>query len=259
MSGRLILITGASEGIGRASTLAFAERGDRVIAVARNADKLDALRRDAREPERVVPIVADVTDATAMDAMVGQVLEKTGLPDVVVANAGIGLDARFAETTDEDLREVLEVNVVGLVRTVRPFVPGMIDRGSGRILLISSIVGKRGIPHYSAYSASKFALHGIAGALRAELLDTGVTVGLVCPASTETGFQDHARHAGPPQRRVRPRRHSADSVARAVVSMAGSRRHEQILGIEAKLLTLADRIAPGLVDRLLGRALRPRE
>jgi short-subunit dehydrogenase len=259
MTGSLVLITGASCGIGRASTLAFAERGDRVIAVARNAAKLEDLARDTAHPERVVPLVADVTDAQSMDAMVGRVLETIGLPDVVVANAGIGLDARFAETTDEDLREVLEVNVVGLVRTVRPFVPRMIDRGSGRILFISSIVGKRGIPHYSAYSASKFALHGIAGALRAELLDTGVTVGLVCPASTETGFQDHARRAGPPQRRVRPRRHSADSVARAIVSMADSARPERVLGIEARLLALADRIAPRLVDRLLGRTLRPRD
>jgi short-subunit dehydrogenase len=174
---------------------------------------------------------------------------------VVVANAGIGLDAKLAETTDEALRAVFEVNVFGLVRTVRPFLEPMIARGSGRILLVSSIVGKRGVPHYAAYSASKFALHGIADALRSELWRSGVSVGVVCPASTTTDFAEHVLRAGPAQRRVRPRRHSPESVARAIVRMAGSTRREALLGFEAKLLVLGDLLAPGLVDAILARAL----
>ena len=253
---RIVLITGASDGIGRVSALRFAALGDRVVAVARNEERLRELASEAGG-KAILPIVADVTDMPAMEAMVARVRKEAGLPDVIVANAGVGLDARFAEMTDEDLRTVFEVNVYGLVRTVRPFLGEMVDRGSGRILLVSSIVGKRGIPHYSAYSASKFALHGMADALRSELVGSGVSVGLVCPASTETGFQDNARRSGPGQKRIRPRRHSADSVARAIVSMAASRRREIILGFEAKLLTFADLIAPGLVDRLLARTLNP--
>ena len=185
-SGRLVLITGASAGIGRVTALAFAALGDRVVAVARSADKLDTLRG---ESERIIPIVADVTDGPAMEAMAARVLDEHGVPDVVIANAGIGLDALFVETTDEALRRVLEVNVVGVYRTARPFVGPMCERGSGRILLVSSIVGKRGVPHYTGYSASKFALHGIADALRGELWGSGVSVGVVCPASTETDFR----------------------------------------------------------------------
>lgn len=251
---RIVLITGASDGIGRTAALRFAARRDRVVAVARGIERLRELQRETTA-ERLLPLAADVTDPDSMNAMVERVLREVGLPDVVVANAGIGLDARFTEMTDEDLRTVFDVNVHGLVRTVRPFLPEMIRRGSGRIVLVSSIVGKRGVPHYSAYSASKFAVHGIADALRPELWGSGVTVGIVCPSSTSTAFQEHARRSGPPQRRVRPRRHSPESVARAIVSMAGSRRREKILGIEAKLLTFADLIAPGLVDRILARTL----
>ncbi len=253
--GRLVLITGASSGIGRAAALAFAARGDRVLAVARRLDALGAL---AALGERLSPLVADVADAASMEALAQRVLVERGVPDVVVANAGIGLDALFGETGDDALRRLFETNLIGVFRTLRPFLPGMVARGSGRALVVSSIVGKRGVPHYAGYSASKFALHGMADALRSELWGTGVSVGLVCPASTETEFRSKALRQGPAQRAVRPVRRSAESVARAIVSMAASRRRERILGFEAKLLTLADTLSPALIDWLLARALTRR-
>jgi short-subunit dehydrogenase len=256
---RTVLITGASEGIGRASVRAFAARGDRIVAVARNEERLRTLETEVPDASQLSFHVADVADAASMTAMAEAVLADGGAPDVVLANAGVGLDALFVETTDEALQRVLEINVVGLVRTVRPFVPGMLERGRGRILLVSSIVGKRGIPHYAAYSASKFALHGIADALRAELYGTGVSVGVVCPASTSTDFQKHADRIGPAQHRVRPRRHTPESVAHAIVRMAGSTRREMILGMEAKLMTFVDAIAPGIIDRVLARMLTRRK
>ena len=253
---KLVLITGASAGIGRAAVEEFVREGARIIAVARSEDRLRELARSFNEG-RVIPLAADVSDAGSMQLMASKVLE-TGVPDVIVANAGIGLDALFTETSDESLKQVFEVNVYGLVRTIRPFLPGMIQRGSGRVLLVSSIVGKRGIPHYSVYSASKFALHGIADALRSELYHSGVSVGVVCPSSTTTEFQDHILREGPAQKRSRPRRHPPEAVARAIVRMAGSRRREVILGVEAKLLHLADTLAPGLIDWLLARMLTRR-
>ncbi len=258
MKPRTILITGASEGIGRASALAFAAHGDRVAAVARNHERLDSLVAELGGAPQAQAFVGDVTDSDSMRRCVEAILDRFGVPDVVVANAGRGLDALFTESTDEALRSVFDINVFGLVRTVRPFVQGMIDRGSGRILLISSIVGKRGIPHYSAYSASKFALHGLAQSLRTELHGTGVSVGLVCPASTTTAFHENLLHAGPKQKPVRPWTHTPESVARAIVRMAGSNRREIVLGMEAKLLVLGNTIAPGLVDRILARTLTHR-
>jgi len=131
----------------------------------------------------------------------------------------------------------------------------MVERGSGRILLISSVVGKRGIPNYSAYSASKFAVHGLADVLRSELSGTGVTIGVVCPSSTESEFRERMEHRGPRQNATRLARHSAVSVARAIVAMAGSRRREHVLSAEGKFLTFVNAVAPGLLDRILARVL----
>jgi short-subunit dehydrogenase len=251
--GRRVLITGASAGIGRAAARAFAARGDRVIAVARSLDRLGELAEELGR-ERLLPLAADVADPASMLEMAAEV-GRDGPPDVIVANAGIGLDALFVETGDDALRSVFEVNVFGVVRTLRPFLPAMVQRGSGRVVIVSSIVGKRGTPHYSAYSASKFALHGMADSLRSELWRSGVSVGLICPSSTSTEFQDNLLREGPGQHRVRPRTHTADSVAAAIVRMADSRRSEMILGGEARLLWLADAVAPGFIDGLLARML----
>jgi short-subunit dehydrogenase len=150
---------------------------------------------------------------------------------------------------------VFETNVLGVYRTLRPFVPPMVARGSGRILVVSSVVGRRGTPNYSAYSASKFALHGMADALRVELHGSGVTVGVVCPSSTTTEFHASRLQQGPQQRRVRPMKHTAESVARALVRMSRSTRRETVLSVEGKLLVAADALAPGLLDRILARVL----
>lgn len=247
-SGRTVLITGASSGIGKAAAEAFLARGAEVIGTARSRERLEAIAG-------IRPIVADVADGEAMQAMANEVLA-TGCPDVVIANAGIGCDAAFANTPDASWQQVLDINVLGVVRTLRPFVDPMVARGSGRLLAISSIVGKRGTPYYSAYSASKFALHGMADSLRAELHGTGVSLGLVCPSSTSTPFNDNKLRSGSGQKQVRPRRHPAESVAEAIVKMAGSRRREVVLGLEAKAMRWADAIAPGLVDAMLARVLR---
>jgi len=248
-----VLITGASAGIGLASAKLFVADGWNVWAVARSSDRLDGLAAELGGPPRLVPLPGDVADAPGMGALTSRILEELGVPDCVVANAGIGLDARFVDTTEEDLRAVFEVNVFGLARTVRPFLPGMIERGSGRILLISSVVGKRAIPNYAAYAGSKYAVHGFADAMRSGLLHTGVTVGLVCPSSTVTEFHDRMKHRNPPQGSFRPSRRTADSVAEVIVDMATSRRREAVLSPEGKLMALAHKFAPGLVDRVLAR------
>ena len=253
--GKLVLITGASQGIGLAAARMFAAEGGTVLALARSFAKLQEL---AASSPRIVPVQADVADSASMEAMAARVLGERGVPDVVIANAGIGLDARFQDTSDVAMREILEVNTLGVLRTVRPFLAGMLARRSGRILLVSSVVGKRGIPHYTAYCASKFALHGMADCLRPELYRSGVTVGIVCPSSTTTEFQANIRSAGPSQNKKRIKRHSAESVAAALVSMAGSTRRERILSLEGKAMAVVNTLAPGLMDLVLGRVFMRR-
>ena len=257
-AGKTILVTGASAGIGLAAARAFVREGGRVLALARSRERLEALAAEAGGPDKLVPIQADVSDPAAMDAVTERILREHGPPDVIVANAGIGLDALFWETPDRELRRVFEVNVFGAARTVRPFLREMIARGSGRVLLISSVLGKRGVPHTSAYSASKFALHGFADALRSELVGTGVSVGLVCPSTTESEFSARLTRIGPRQKRTRVASHSAESVARAILRMARSRRREIVLSPEGKLLVWLNALAPRLLDRIIARALLTR-
>jgi short-subunit dehydrogenase len=249
-----VFLTGASEGIGRAAAKAFVADGAQVLALARSRDRLDTLVAELG-PDRVIPFVADVADGARMEQVAQEVLDRFGAPDVVVANAGVGLDARVEKTTDEDLRRLFEVNVYGVFRSIRPFLPAMTARGSGRILLISSVVGKRGTPNYAAYSASKFALHGLADALRPELSGTGVTVGIVCPSSTTTEFDARKMRAGVPQNKVRVQRHSPESVARAIVRMARSTRRETVLSAEGRLMVVVDAIAPRFMDWVLAKTL----
>ena len=255
LAGRRVLITGASSGIGLAAAKAFVDKGAIVLAVARSKDRLDALAAELGGPARVATFVADVTDGPGMEALAQVVLAAHGVPDVIVANAGIGIDARFAATTDDAWRTIFEVNVFGVVRTIRPFLPGMIARGRGRIVIVSSAVGKRGVPNYAAYSGSKFALHGMADSLRPELSGTGVTVGIICPSSTTTNFEERKLRAGPPQVRVRVQHHSPESVARALVRMARGTRREMILSPEAKLMNAMNRLAPGVLDWILAKVL----
>jgi short-subunit dehydrogenase len=255
LSGRRVLITGASAGIGRAATKAFVHEGAVVLAVARAKDRLEALSAELGGRERVAAYAADVADGPGMAALARRILAEHGVPDVVVANAGVGVDAHFVETTDDVWRTIFEVNVFGVVRTIRPFLPGMIARGSGRILIVSSAVGKRGVPSYTAYSGSKFALHGMADALRPEIWGTGVTVGIICPSSTTTEFEDRKMRAGPPQRHVRVQKHSPESVARAIVRMARGTRRELVMSPEAKLMNVLNRLAPGILDWILAKVL----
>ena len=252
---RRVLLTGVSSGIGRAAAAAWVRQGARVWGVARSTERLAGLAAELGGPPTFVPLPADVSDDRSMVALAERVLRELGVPDVVVANAGIGLDALLQHTTDDDLRRVLETNVAGVYRTIRPFIPGMLARGSGRIVVVSSVVGKRGVPYYSAYSASKFALHGMAAALRTELRGTGVTVGVLCPSSTRTEFQDRILRPGPSQPRVRVASHSPESAARALIALAGNRRREHVLSLEGKAMAWAEKIAPGVLDAVLARVL----
>jgi short-subunit dehydrogenase len=257
LEGKRVLVTGASAGIGRAAAKAFAEAGAVVLATARSAAGLATLSSEIGGPPRIETYAIDVTDAPAMESLAARILA-AGAPDVIVANAGLGMDAPFVATDDSAWRRIFDVNVFGVVRTVRPYLEAMIARGSGRVLLISSAVGKRGVPSYSAYSASKFALHGMADALRPELVGTGVSVGIICPSSTTTEFEDRKLRNGPQQVRVRVKRHSAESVARAIVRMATSTRREIVLSPEAKLMSALSRLAPGFMDRMLAKVLVPK-
>ena len=187
----LVLITGASAGIGAACARAFAGEGHALALVARSPDRLaevaaecDAAGGEAR------PFVCDVTDDRAVAEMADAVRQWRGTPDVVVNNAGAFVPGGVLETTPDAFRDQLETNVVSAFTVTRAFLAEMLDRGSGRVLMMGSVASVRGYPGGAAYGAAKHALLGLARALREEAKGTGVSVTTLLPGAVRTGSWD---------------------------------------------------------------------
>ena len=185
----LVLVTGASRGIGAALADAFAARGARLALVARSADALAAVaERCAAAGARAFP--CDVTDDAAVASMAEAVRQWGGVPDVVVNNAGLFEPGGLADTAPEAFRRQLEVNVVSAFLVTRAFWGEMLARGSGRVLMMGSVASVRGYPGGTAYGAAKHALLGLARSLREEAKGTGVSVTTLLPGATRTGSWD---------------------------------------------------------------------
>jgi len=252
-----MLITGASQGIGRALALAAAARGAKVLAVARSDHLLRALAEQVRaQGGTLETVVADITDPNDRQRMVEAALHGFGGLDVLVNNAGIGATGHFVEVSPERLRKIMEVNFFGVTETVRSFLPLLRAGHRPAIVNISSIAGKRGIPARSEYSASKFALQGFSEALRAELAKDGIDVLVVCPGLTDTNFsknmlEQKARMPVDHMRGMKP-----EKAAVATLRAIERGRHEVCLTFQGKLLVFVSRFLPRLADRIAARRVR---
>ncbi len=185
----LSVVTGASSGIGEAYTDALAARGHRVLAVARRADRLDTLA--ARWPGRVVPLVTDLSRPGAVDVVSARAGE-LGLVELLVSNAGRGAFGPVAKTDPYAARDMVRLNLTAGVELVTRLLPGMVDRGRGGIVLVSSSGAYYPIPNMAVYNATKAFLLSFAESLSLETDGTGVRVMALCPGPTATGFGDAA-------------------------------------------------------------------
>lgn len=185
---RIALVTGATAGIGRHAALHLAAKGFRVIATGRNAEALAELGVEAEGD--LTPLRLDVTDQASIDSVVEVVDRITGGHgvDVLINNAGYGDIAPMETTTDKDLRAVFDTNVFGLMAVTRAFLPRMRERGSGRIVNVSSLGGLFTLPLFGAYNATKHAVESMSDALRIELRPFGIEVSLVEPGPIRTKF-----------------------------------------------------------------------
>ncbi len=184
--GRVWLITGASSGFGLAITEAAVAAGDTVVAAVRRPEVLKDLA--TAHPGRVVPVALDVTDSARAAAVVGEVLAQHGRIDVLVNNAGRGLVGAVEETTDGELRDLMDLHFFGPAALTRAVLPQMRERGSGAVVQLSSMGGRFSFAGVGAYSATKFALEGLSEALALEVAPFGVKVLIVEPGSFRTGF-----------------------------------------------------------------------
>jgi short-subunit dehydrogenase len=254
LTGLRIVITGASQGIGRALAEAAARRGARVLAAARSDTLLTELAQKARASGGILETVhADITRKEDREAMAGAVLRHFGGVDVLVNNAGIGATGHFAEVSPERLRAIMEVNFFALTETTRQFLPLLRLGQTPAIVNISSVAGKRGIPARSEYSASKFAVQGFSEALRLELAAEGIDVLIVNPGLTQTNFSQNMLEQKAALKLDHLRGMTAEAVAEATLRTLERGRNEVTLSLNARLIVLVNRLFPRLADRIARR------
>jgi len=188
-----VLITGATDGLGRAAAVRLAEENYRVFAAGRNAAKRESLKKEAWERKLPLETVEmDVCDDESVRRAVGEVERYTDGIDALVNNAGIAYVAVMEEVKLEHLRQQMETNFIGVVRVTQAVLPGMRKRGRGRIVNVSSVAGKMAMPLFGPYSASKHALEGMTDALRLEVHPFGIEVVLLEPAYIRTNMEASA-------------------------------------------------------------------
>lgn len=260
----VVWITGASSGIGRALALAFDRAGARLVLSSRSSDALEDVRARCRDPASVEVVPLDLADPTHLGDVVAQVLGVCGAVDVMVHNAGIA-HRDLVERTPLDLdRHIMEVNYFGPVSLTKALLPHMLERGSGRFVVVSSMSGLYGVPCVSAYAASKHALHGFFESLRAEVFDRGLRVTIVVPGFIRTSIAEHALTGeGRPYGRnlgVHERGMDPDDCARRIVRDVSRGKEEILVGKSEMATVYLNRLFPRLLARMIrSHPVRTRE
>ena len=192
VSGKVVVITGASMGIGEAVAKLFADRGASVVLLSRDAERVEAARGRVGHTERTLALACDVRNREEIDRVVGLTLHHFQRIDVWINNAGHGILDSVANVDMSAVRETFETNFFGALEAMQAVIPVMKQQGSGAIINISSVAGHIPIPFHAVYSATKFAMNAIGKAARIELLSNGINVLTVCPGYVRTDFSKNA-------------------------------------------------------------------
>jgi short-subunit dehydrogenase len=255
----VVVVTGASSGIGRAAALAFADEGAVLVLAARRDV---ALRDVARECEargaRALVVPTDVTDEGAVHELSRRAVDELGRIDVWVNNAAVSAFGRFEETPSDVFRRVLETNLFGYVYGTRAVLPVFREQGSGVLVMVDSVVASAPQPYTTAYVASKYAIRGFAECLRMELsLDEApdIQVCTVMPASIDTPLFQHAANFTGRQVKAMEPVTPPEKVAEAIVSVAKRPRREVLVGKGARMTTSHHAMAPGMYEKAAARQI----
>ncbi|MFO0694701.1 MAG: SDR family NAD(P)-dependent oxidoreductase [Polyangiales bacterium] len=252
MKDRVVVITGASSGIGAALAPLLVAEGARVVLVARRRPLLEQVA-EGLGPNALV-VVADVTKRADFERVVAEALERFGRIDVLVNNAGRGISRPVSELTDEDFDSMMRVNVKSALYGMQAVLPHFRERGEGQIVNVSSMLGRVPFaPIRSAYAAAKHALNSLSANLRMELRAThpGIVVSVVHPGVVRTEFGTNALHGGPDSRSL-PNSQSAEEVAAVILDTIRTRRIDAYTRPEARAL-VANYYAAEDLDEVEGR------
>ncbi|GAB4537043.1 MAG: SDR family oxidoreductase [Pleurocapsa sp.] len=264
----IALITGASQGIGKATALLFAKNGYDLIITARTKDKLEAVAQQIRNLDRqVIAITTDTSDRAAVEALINLALERFFKIDVLINNAGICMSAPMAETTIEDWERIINVNLWGYIYTINALLPHFLARKQGNIINVGSFGGKVPLPNMTAYCTSKHAIVGLTETLRIELEPLGIHVSGVHPSVTNTDFlertifkasnpqESNNRRQGMEQMLNSPLASSSEDIAKAIWHTVKHPEAEVIVG-SAKVPTFLHRLFPGITQGMLQLATK---
>ncbi len=257
LQGQRILITGASSGIGQALAKQLANFDTKLILASRSEDKLQALVKtlpSGRDNVLVVP--TDVTIEADRDRLLKQAVERFGGIDVLINNAGVASWDHFANSTEEILRQIMEVNFFAPAELIRKAIPILVDGSRPAIVNVASMCGRRAMPAWSEYSASKYALCGLTESLRGELARFDIDILLIVPGLTRSDFSRHfLRKDGKAKIDFEAGMPPAD-VAAAMVRSLQKNKTETVIGRDARWMLRINRFLPRLVDYLMGRQVK---
>jgi len=260
ISGKVIIVTGASSGIGRATALALARERTSLVLVARRGSLLASLEEECRQAGgQAMALTLDLSKSDQVETMIRTAHVRLGRIDVLINNAGFGYTGTVEETPSSVVRDIFDLNFNAPLVAVQLAIPIMRSQGQGHIINVSSVVGRRALPMSGIYCATKFALHGISESLRLELKGTGINVSIINPAGTESEFGEHVRY-GRAKTKFQPAGHiqSAGEVAAAIVDCIRKPKVEVYPYRRSRALAWINGIAPSVMDRILENYFRDR-
>ena len=255
LQNKVVVITGASSGIGEACAYAFANRGCKLVLAARNIDKLEKVKQHCLTLNAETLVVkCDVSLEADCKNLITQSIEKFNTIHILINNAGISMRALFADLDLGVLKQVMDINFWGMVYCSKYAMPYLLKE-KGSVLGVSSIAGIKGLPGRTGYSASKFAINGFMEALRIENLKTGLHVGVICPGYTASNIRNAALNKDAKQQAESPFDESklmpAETVADYMVKMVEKRQNNLVLTTQGKLIQWLNKFLPNWVDSLV--------
>lgn len=255
MKNKVVIITGASSGIGLALAKEYASRGAKVVMAARQLEKMENAAYELKQANYDVhPVQTDVTSQDSCENLINQALEQYGKIDILINNAGISMRALFQDTEIDVLKQLMDVNFWGTVYCTKFALPHIIEQ-KGSIVGVISVAGHIGLPGRTGYSASKYAVRGFMDALRIENLHNGINVLVVAPGFTSSNIRSTALLGNGTEQGKSPRNESkmmsAETCAKIIIRATEKKKKELVLTLKSgKIPVLLGKWAPRLLDKL---------